>query len=360
MKSRAAFTLVELLVVIAIIGVLVALLLPAIQAAREAARRTQCLNQIKQIGLAFANHESALKAYPAGGWGWRWSADPDSGVLDRQPGSWCYAILPYLEGANVAQIGSGLTTAQKRVELHRMKTTPVEIFYCPSRRAPGLSYGPEDSDNVPNPPGFNNLVAKTDYAANGGSFCPQENFPTGFSWHPGPSLSCLTTYPNCNWGAYTEAVIENGANGGQYAADGIVLPRFPVPIKRVTDGTSNTIACAEKYLRSDLIERGGAVTDVCADNNALWGGYDWDVIRWMTTRNNLAAQYVPRPDSYFDNNTCVKYFGSAHSTGFNATYCDGSARSISYDIEPEAFELECRRNDEGIAWVNTTRPGRGP
>jgi prepilin-type N-terminal cleavage/methylation domain-containing protein/prepilin-type processing-associated H-X9-DG protein len=345
--ARHGFTLVELLVVIAIIGVLVALLLPAIQAAREAARRSQCVSQLKQIGLAFANHEAALKAYPTGGWGWGWMADPDGGTLDGQPGGWTYQILPYLEGANVAQVGKGMTFALKQVELHRIKTTPVPMFNCPSRRPPILSYGPEASTNVPNPPGFNFLVAKTDYAGNGGSLSPADGYPTGFGWYYGPPVSCLNTYPDCPWGSYTEENILLHRLG---AADGITLPRFAVELKTVTDGTSNTIACAEKYLRSDLIESGGAVTDVCADNNALWGGYDWDTIRWMTTRAGLTPQYLPRPDSQYDPNTCVKYFGSAHSTGFNAAYCDGSVRTISYDVDPRTFELECRRNDEGVSW----------
>src|SRR5262245_26140759 len=105
-RVRGAFTLVELLVVIAIIGVLVALLLPAVQAAREAARRMQCQNHLKQIGLAFHNHHDVFGHLPTGGWGWGWVGDPDSGPGIRQPGGWCFNILPYVEGKNIYDIAT--------------------------------------------------------------------------------------------------------------------------------------------------------------------------------------------------------------------------------------------------------------
>src|SRR3954454_16603437 len=94
---RGGFTLVELLVVIAIIGILVALLLPAIQAAREAARRSQCTNNLKQLSLGALNHEATFKAFPSSGLGYGWVGDPNYGSGRTQPGGWIYNVLPFIE-----------------------------------------------------------------------------------------------------------------------------------------------------------------------------------------------------------------------------------------------------------------------
>src|SRR5690348_10720611 len=95
--TRRGFTLVELLVVIAIIGILIALLLPAVQAAREAARRVQCTNHLKQLGLGFMVHHDQQKHFPTGGWGYMWVCDADRGLDKRQPGGWGYTVLPFTE-----------------------------------------------------------------------------------------------------------------------------------------------------------------------------------------------------------------------------------------------------------------------
>src|SRR5206468_2967086 len=131
--SRIGFTLVELLVVIAIIGILVALLLPAIQSAREAARRSQCMNNVKQIMLSMHNHVSAKQVFPGGGIG-PWPAIQDYLTSpngppygpDKQGLSWGFQLLPYLEGEAVHDI---------RTE-KQMEQCAISMYYCPSRRRP--------------------------------------------------------------------------------------------------------------------------------------------------------------------------------------------------------------------------------
>ena len=105
-SDKSGFTLVELLVVITIIGILIALLLPAVQAAREAARRVQCSNNLKQLGLAMLQHEERNRFFPTGGWGWYWVGDPDRGFGKEQPGGWVFSVLPYMEQQPLHDLGS--------------------------------------------------------------------------------------------------------------------------------------------------------------------------------------------------------------------------------------------------------------
>ena len=106
------FTLVELLVVIAIIGILVALLLPAVQAAREAARRAQCKDHVKNIALGCLLHEDTHGFLPSGGWTFFYTADPNRGYGEDQPGSWIYSILTYIEERALRDLGSGQALRQ--------------------------------------------------------------------------------------------------------------------------------------------------------------------------------------------------------------------------------------------------------
>ena len=167
--GRTAFTLVELLVVIAIIGVLVALLLPAVQAAREAARRTSCQNNLKQLSLGCLQHHDVHGHLPSVGWGWFWIGDPDLGFGRRPPGGWHYNVLPYIEQQAVHDFAKGSEYGRgnptKEELLGQMMQMTLPIHHCPTRRTVALR--PTGSDTIQNAvnPGTN---AKTDYGINCG------------------------------------------------------------------------------------------------------------------------------------------------------------------------------------------------
>jgi len=138
------FTLIELLVVIAIIAVLIALLLPAVQQAREAARRTQCKNNLKQIGLAFHNYHDIFRVLPDGGndSGTGWPCSACCSANNRGEWNWMYQILPQIEQANLAAVTTDATIYK----------SPIASYFCPTRRTPAV-YGSS---------------AKSDYAGNVG------------------------------------------------------------------------------------------------------------------------------------------------------------------------------------------------
>ncbi len=304
---RMAFTLVELLVVIAIIGVLVALLLPAVQAARESARRTQCSNHLKQIGLAFHNHTDTHGHFPTGGWGWDWVGDPDGGFGQDQPGAWTYNILPFIEQTALREIGIGQAGALKQAELAKLVGTPIKFYHCPSRRTPKLyflKYQPVNAATVAR-------SAKLDYAVNCGDKGNEH-------------LS----------GSATEA---------PHAPEdfpGIHHDRSQVRLGEVTDGLSNTFMVGEKYLNPNNYENG--LDD--ADNENLYSGFDND-----NSRSTGSNRFPPRRDSKLLSS--LQVFGSAHPGGFNMVMCDGSVRVFQYEIDQFSYQwLGNRMDGEVITW----------
>jgi prepilin-type N-terminal cleavage/methylation domain-containing protein len=312
---RPAFTLVELLVVIAIIGILIALLLPAIQAAREAARRMECTNHLKQMSLGVLNHESALKFFPSGGWIWYWMGDPDQGFGKMQPGGWAFNILPYIECKTLHDMAKGQTLTEKRKTLALMGQTPLAIFYCPTRRGAAVypnTYNCVNTDSIA-------FAARTDYAANAGDVVG--------GWWNAPDLGGDPTkmppsdYPNMS------------------DVTGVIFSTSMVRSKNISDGLSRTYLLGEKYLIPDHYTDG--VEGV--DNNPLYAGFDWDWERWGGPETPLDPTYQPTRDRRGES-SFIK-FGSAHAAVFNMSLCDGSVRPISYDIDPIIHSRLSSRND---------------
>ena len=326
-EARRGFTLVELLVVIAIIGILISLLLPAVQSAREAARRARCMNNLKQMGLACLTHESTHGHLPTGGWGCRWAGDPDRGFGVEQVGGWHFNILPFMEQTALHQLGAGLdasTTPTKRIAIRTRLETTVAVFHCPTRRrAIGYPFhygGVWIFMNSEQP----TLIGRSDYAASGGS-----NYP-GLSGDNDPDTYAQgDAWSDAEWAAgFTPP-----GSGTYELATGVVFCRSTVDMAQIRDGTSNTYLVGERAICTDRYYDGNDQ----ADDQGWDVGYDCDVARWTYfNANDPSDQYnemhEPRQDRPGDNNQ-RRRFGSAHSGGFNMAFCDGSIHSISYSID---------------------------
>ena len=229
--------MVELLVVITIIGILIALLLPAVQAAREAARRLQCTNNLKQIGLACLAHEQSHNFLPTGGWGTVWAGEPTRGFDERQPGGWLYNILPYMEQQSLHDLGidQGIDGTASRPAFTQRVSTPVAALICPTRRtavafpyplAALLPYSTFRRQPT--------MVGRSDYAASGGdtSYTRCDRLPDharGRRRHDRRAVELLPGY-------YTT---------------GIVYRRSKVKMADIKDGATNTYLAGEKYINPD-------------------------------------------------------------------------------------------------------------
>ncbi len=327
-SRRHGFTLVELLVVITIIGILIALLLPAVQAAREAARRMQCTNNLKQLALGCLTHENATGRFPTGGWGYGWTGDADRGTDWRQPGGWLYNVLPYIEQQALHDMGAGLPDPDptKRAANLRRLQTPLAAFHCPTRRSPVLY--PHDNivggtiTNVSSQPSTQPLtMARSDYAANGG-----DSYTTAWPSDSGPSK---ITDVESSSGQMT-AGAQAGFAGIAKSSTGVVYFGSLTRMADLVDGTSNTYLVGEKNIDVDYYATGQDL----GDNEAALCGDNADVSRWTYS--------PPLPDT---NAVLFIFFGSAHANGVNMAFCDGSVQQISYSIDPEVHMNLGNRKD---------------
>jgi len=295
---------VELLVVVAIIGILVALLLPAVQAAREAARNIQCCNHLKQMSLAIFAHEEARGIYPDGGehfWYHRtYTSTGAPEIAPNQHWGWAYQILPYCEQQSIWALPNEADVANNA----------IPFYYCPTRRAP------RTVDNQANGPGWTHGPrGLMDYGGNAGTDCPSIG---GWGIRGNGLTAPITRRPN-------------GApdRGGS------------VRVSSIRDGTSNTLLVGEKLMNAAMV----GTQDLGDDDGGFADGWDFDNVRW--------GCYPPGPDIE-DGGMPVhrgKYaaqrggFGSSHPGGFNGVMCDGAVRRFSFDIDFALFKNICNRKD---------------
>jgi prepilin-type N-terminal cleavage/methylation domain-containing protein len=324
--QNGAFTLIELLVVIAIIGILIALLLPAVQAAREQARILTCQNHLKQIGLAATTHAEAHGFFPTGGWGVQWAGEPDRGFSHRQPGGGLYNILPYLDMEAIHQLGAGQTGQQKRNALTRAAGSPISLYHCPSRR-PATTYAFMGwvngmNTNFPYVGDFREtsyLVALCDYALNGGTAI-------------GPNVHGRE---GCVWNVIFSFQIGEATQWSDYDGGGISYAGSEVRVADVTDGLGHVYLAAEKYVQADEYY----APRWCGDLHGWNSGYGYDNYRWTA--------YPPLRDT--PGLRSRERFGSAHAGGFNAVLCDGSVHMIRYTINKTIhLALGGRSNDKQL------------
>lgn len=312
--ARQGVTVVELLVAATIVGLLAALLLPAVQQVRESARRVQCSNHLKQIGLALLQHADRRGTLPSSGWGWKWPPYPGR-EAERQPGSWVYVILPHLEQG-------GLQSAE--ISNEARLSTPLALFYCPSRRPAGLYPCVNTAIYDPWVP----RTAKSDYAACAGD----HDNPNA----PGPGVpfnqpATLAEGDDPDWWL---------SRGSILTANGVIFQRSAIPLSDVRDGTSNTYLVGEKQLDPLHYTDGAGQGDM----ESVYHGANDD-----TTRVVWLGYGGLRPDTPGYDNRNV--FGSAHPAGVLFLFADGSVRLVSFAIDIEVHrQLGNRRDSLPAGW----------
>jgi prepilin-type N-terminal cleavage/methylation domain-containing protein/prepilin-type processing-associated H-X9-DG protein len=324
-RSSGGFTLVELLVVIAIIGILVALLLPAIQAARESARRAQCTSNIKNVALALHNYHDAHKELPATAWLRPLSAagaSSDSVLGDnRLFWNWMIRILPYLEEGSLADqltinVSTPITNSTNNNNA-TVRATEIPVMLCPS-------------DNGRNNPFIDTVHANTPWARGNYGY-------NSFQWWPGEGWRSYSTDP-----LYAPWYKFNLGMGG--FEDGV--ERQIMTLSKITDGTSKTVMVAEMKVGLSQDDRRGVwAMGMCGSNfhcrqagfvpNLCDMGID-DVMGWKKLTDTIPAQLTTDCMYPFTGGSDVSgqsLVRSRHPGGANCALADGSVRFISDFIE---------------------------
>jgi prepilin-type N-terminal cleavage/methylation domain-containing protein len=311
-RGRQAFTLVELLVVIAIIGVLVALLLPAVQAAREAARRMSCTNKLKQLGLALHNYHDTHRTFPPGVLLFGSGANcPPMGGTNETGASWLVLLLPYLEQQPLYQQFNFHQRFVGRFNLINQSPNgpwqfqPLALVKCPS-----------DPKAIANGSVVTNYVGVAGGGCNGLTNCG--NLPA----------------PDCE-----------GAAGRLYFSNGVFFKNSNVRLANITDGTTNVYLLGEtNYMRVPSDANVGT-------NYPSWAaGADLRVPAINSSYQTMAAAVLPinSPALPTDSGGFMRLFGSHHVRGCNMTLADGSTRFVSDNINLQTHRLLGAR-DDGIA-----------
>jgi prepilin-type N-terminal cleavage/methylation domain-containing protein len=342
-QDKRAFTLVELLVVIAIIGVLVALLLPAIQAARESARRTQCINNLRQVGLGCHLFESATNYFPtAGGVVSQFNSNEElvKPKYGFETASWMYQILPYIEQQALHDMRRGDGALNAGFIKTGMIEIPVAAFNCPSRTG---RYAVHLTD----------IYALGDYAGVMASHSDR-GWP-GFAWNtsvrPNTDSASAETEETLVW---TGILVKGGHVHTTAPGGPEVWIWGKINSKSVQDGTSNTILVAEKSVQEAFWTIPTTASPLRYAHWEVYGYYvgaDWPHMRQFGAQTVQTKRIVPvRGDSDPRDvpgppQAEEQGFGSAHPGIFCAALGDGSTRIINQDADLLLLDKLGKRSD---------------
>jgi prepilin-type N-terminal cleavage/methylation domain-containing protein len=322
MKTRRGFTLIELLVVIAIIGVLIGLLLPAVQKVREAAARTQCANNLKQIALAFHNYQDSYNKLPQRG----------ALVCYDCGANWSTLILPYMEQSAGYALWDQLKQYIEQTDAAIQ--VPMKTYLCPSRRTGNqLSIQEAGLPGGIGNPGSGGLDAAharpgtvSDYAANGGSF-GDYNGGAG-TW----------------WSTSANGVIIRGVASGNPVTrpDGVTVQptTSQTSLAAIPDGTSNTFLIGEKHVPAVGLYH-VAYGDASV-YNSYWAPY---AHRFAGLEDPLGLGPQDTSPSLAGDSTWVRKFGSWHTGVCGFAFCDGSVHYIRNSIDGTTLARLAARAD---------------